>query len=205
MRYLIGPVGQPIRQMTDRRTVMYTGKGACCFALLSRGAANRISADGAYHSVRPLHNTPSAASLSRFGLGHVRKHTPFALTLSSLHLGYSAKSLPKKHRFFGERPFCKGLIEEGAAPVVRHSPLDESALYGDQLRPSISPLTMSIFSALGTLGSPGMRMMLPMMTTIISAPVVTTMSLTCISKSLGAPRSGGGSPRALPRCRWGSG
>ena len=109
MRCLIGPVGQPIRQMTDRRTVMYTGKGACCFALLSRGAANRISADGAYHSVRPLHNTPSAASLSRFGLGHVRKHTPFALTLSSLHLGCSAKSLPKKHRFFGERPFCKGL------------------------------------------------------------------------------------------------
>ncbi len=45
----------------------------------------------------------------RFGLGHVRKHTPFALTLSSLHLGYSAKSLPKKRRFFGERPFCKGL------------------------------------------------------------------------------------------------
>ena len=59
--------------------------------------------------MRPLHNTPSAASLSRFGLGHVRKHTPFALTLSSLHLGHSAKSLPKKHRFFGERPFCKGL------------------------------------------------------------------------------------------------
>ena len=60
--------------------------------------------------MRPLHNTPSAASLSRFGLGHVRKHTPFALTLSSLHLGHSAKSLPKKHRFFGERPFCKGLL-----------------------------------------------------------------------------------------------
>lgn len=59
---------------------------------------------------RPLHNTPSAASLSRFGLGHVRKHTPFALTLSSLHLGHSAKSLPKKRCFFGERPFCKGLI-----------------------------------------------------------------------------------------------
>lgn len=52
MRYLIGPVGQPIRQMTDRRTVMYTGKGACCFALLSRGAANRISADEVYHSVQ---------------------------------------------------------------------------------------------------------------------------------------------------------
>ena len=59
--------------------------------------------------LRPLHNTPSAASLSRFGLGHVRKHTPFALTLSSLHLWYSAKSLPKKRCFFGERPFCKGL------------------------------------------------------------------------------------------------
>ena len=28
--------------------------------------------------MRPLHNTPSAASLSRFGLGHVRKHTPIA-------------------------------------------------------------------------------------------------------------------------------
>ncbi len=56
-----------------------------------------------------MHNTPSAASLSRFGLGHVRKHTPFALTLSSLHLGHSAKSLPKKRCFFGERPFCKGL------------------------------------------------------------------------------------------------
>ena len=60
--------------------------------------------------MRPLHNTPSAASLSRFGLGHVRKHTPFALTLSSLHLGHSAKSLPKKRCFFGERPFCKGLL-----------------------------------------------------------------------------------------------
>ena len=42
-------------------------------------------------SAGTLHNTPSAASLSRFGLGHVRKHTPFALTLSSLHLGYYAK------------------------------------------------------------------------------------------------------------------
>ena len=61
------------------------------------------------HSKRPLHNTPSAASLSRFGLGHVREHTSFALTLSSLHLEHSAKSLPKKHSFFGERPFCKGL------------------------------------------------------------------------------------------------
>ena len=50
---------------------------------------------------RPLHNTPSAASLSRFGLGHVRKHTPFALTLSFLHLGHSARSLPKKRCFFG--------------------------------------------------------------------------------------------------------
>ena len=109
MRYLIGQSDSPKGQMTDRRTVMYTGKGGLLFRLLSRGAANRISADGAYHSVRPLHNTPSAASLSRFGLGHVRKHTPFALTLSSLHLGHSAKSLPKKHRFFGERPFCKGL------------------------------------------------------------------------------------------------
>ena len=47
--------------------------------------------------------SPSCNSL------HVRKHTPFALTLSSLHLGYSAKSLPKKRCFFGERPFCKGL------------------------------------------------------------------------------------------------
>ena len=64
---------------------------------------------GAHPGSRPLHNTPSAASLSRFGLGHVRKHTPFALTLSSLHLGHSAKSLPKKRCFFGERPFCKGL------------------------------------------------------------------------------------------------
>ena len=57
-----------------------------------------------------MHNTPSAASLSRFGLGHVRKHTPFALTLSSLHLWHSAKSLPKKRCFSGERPFCKGLM-----------------------------------------------------------------------------------------------
>ena len=63
-----------------------------------------------FRIMRPLHNTPSAASLSRFGLGHVRKHTPFVLTLSSLHLGYSAKSLPKKRCFFGERPFCKGLL-----------------------------------------------------------------------------------------------
>ena len=65
-----------------------------------------------FRIMRPLHNTPSAASLLRFGLGHVRKHTPFALTLSSLHLGYSAKSLPKKRCFFGERPLCKGLIVE---------------------------------------------------------------------------------------------
>ena len=68
-----------------------------------------ISFDILKSSPRPLHNTPSAASLSRFGLGHVRKHTPFALTLSSLHLWYSANSLPKKRCFFGERPFCKGL------------------------------------------------------------------------------------------------
>ena len=60
--------------------------------------------------MRTLHNTPSAASLSRFGLGHVRKHTPFTLTLSSLHLGHSAKSLQKKRCFFGERPFSKGLL-----------------------------------------------------------------------------------------------
>ena len=61
------------------------------------------------HRRRPFHNTSSAAALSRFGLGHVRKHTPFVLTLSSLHLWHSAKSLPKKRCFFGERPFCKGL------------------------------------------------------------------------------------------------
>ena len=75
----------------------------------------------AHRYQRPLHNTPSAASLSRFGLGHVRKHTPFALTLSSLHLGYSAKSLPKKRCFFGERPFCKGLCRGRGARVGRYT------------------------------------------------------------------------------------
>ena len=72
--------------------------------------------------MRPLHNTPSAASLSRFGLGHVRKHTPFALTLSSLHLWHSAKSLPKKRCFFGERPFCKGLeIGKGCGVLEKYT------------------------------------------------------------------------------------
>ena len=76
--------------------------------LHSQRAAGR-SSELLVYIERPLHNTPSAASLSRFGLGHVRKHTPFALTLSSLHLGHSAKSLPKKHRFFGRDHFAKVL------------------------------------------------------------------------------------------------
>ena len=37
MRYLIGPVGQPKGQMTDRRTVMYTGKGGLLFRLAVEG------------------------------------------------------------------------------------------------------------------------------------------------------------------------
>ena len=78
-------------------------------AMLDPARDPRFIAVWGLYQKRPLHNTPSAASLSRFGLGHVRKHTPFALTLSSLHLWHSAKSLPKKRCFFGQRPFCKGL------------------------------------------------------------------------------------------------
>ena len=78
--------------------------------------------------LRPLHNTPSAASLSRFGLGHVREHTPFALTLSSLHLRYSAKSLPKKHSFFGRDHFAKVLSVAFAVGGVSKCPMDRRSI-----------------------------------------------------------------------------
>ena len=56
-----------------------------------------------------------------------------------------------------------------------------------QLSPSTSPLTMSIRFACGSLGSPGIRMISPMMTTIISAPLLMTMSRTFSSKFFATP------------------
>ena len=43
-------------------------------------------------------------------------------------------------------------------------------------RPSISPSTISIFKACGCLGKPGIRMIFPMTTTIISAPLFMIIS-----------------------------
>ena len=80
-----------------------------CYPMMSRCRIGLIIWEEK-SSLRPLQNVPSAASLSRFGFGHVRMHTPFALTLSSLHLWYSTKPLPKKRCSFGERTFCKGLF-----------------------------------------------------------------------------------------------
>ena len=87
------------RQKETRRDNLFRWRWYIC--------TTEASGEGSTSLMRPLHNTPSAASLSRFGLGHVRKHTPFALTLSSLHLGYSAKSLPKKLCFSAKDHFSK--------------------------------------------------------------------------------------------------
>ena len=49
------------------------------------------------------------------------------------------------------------------------------------------PSTMSMCSACGTLGSPGIRSISPAMATSISAPLLITMSLMWNSKLLTAP------------------
>ena len=56
---------------------------------------------------------------------------------------------------------------------------DNLALIYDS--PTISPFTTSIRSACGLFGSPGIRIIGPAMTTIISAPIFTVMSRTCNS------------------------
>ena len=48
--------------------------------------------------------------------------------------------------------------------------------------PTISPSTTSMRSACGLFGKPGIRMIGPAMTTIISAPMLSVMSRTCNSK-----------------------
>lgn len=47
-----------------------------------------------------------------------------------------------------------------------------------QLNPTISPSTKSIFRACGSFGNPGMRMILPAIATINSAPLFSTKSFT---------------------------
>lgn len=80
------------------------------------------------------------------------------------------------------------------------------------------PLTTSIFSACGCFGNPGIRMMVPAIATIISAPALMTRSLMVILKFLGIPYALASSekeycvlaihtgnlsyPRALIRSNW---
>ena len=56
-----------------------------------------------------------------------------------------------------------------------------------QLNPSIFPSTISICIACGSLGSPGIRKISPAMATIISAPLLITISLMWNSKLFTAP------------------
>ena len=64
-----------------------------------------------------------------------------------------------------------------------------SLIYQD--RPSISPLTISMCSACGSLGRPGIRMISPATMTSISAPALITMSRTAKLNPLATPYSFG--------------